>query len=336
MTTIAVPHLAREHVVRAVAGLRPFRPAGVRTELEWIAGRPVVHNYGHGGSGVTLAPGTAAVAADLAAGTGARRAAVLGAGAVGLCTARELQRHGVEVTVYAMERSPATTSNVAGALWGTFTIVDPAYATPETGARLAQLSRASHRFFSALPADRYGVRRIPLYLVGAAAELPWEMALTPELFPAAHLARDEHPFAAARVLRTASLMIEPERFLAAMEADVVAAGRGRIAARRFASLDDVLALEEDVVVNCLGLGARSVFGDETVVPIKGELALLAPQPAIDYAVISLDDDAYILPREGALVVGGSRVRGDMTPAPRAAEIDLILARARAMYRKGRN
>ena len=48
-------------------GLRPFRPAGVRLERARLADqRPLVHNYGHGGSGFTLSWGCAqAVAAKV-------------------------------------------------------------------------------------------------------------------------------------------------------------------------------------------------------------------------------------------------------------------------------
>jgi D-amino-acid oxidase len=45
-------------------GLRPFRRPGVRLELE--PGTRIVHNYGHGGSGVTFSWGCALEAADLA------------------------------------------------------------------------------------------------------------------------------------------------------------------------------------------------------------------------------------------------------------------------------
>jgi len=49
-------------------GYRPVRDPdgeGVRLEREQIAGRPVIHNYGHGGAGVTLSWGSAAEAAML-------------------------------------------------------------------------------------------------------------------------------------------------------------------------------------------------------------------------------------------------------------------------------
>lgn len=41
------------------AGLRPYRRGGVRLEIDRAGATPVVHAYGHGGSGWTLGPGTA-------------------------------------------------------------------------------------------------------------------------------------------------------------------------------------------------------------------------------------------------------------------------------------
>ena len=46
-------------------GLRPFRPAGVRLERAQLNDRrPVIHNYGHGGSGFTLSWGCAQAVTD--------------------------------------------------------------------------------------------------------------------------------------------------------------------------------------------------------------------------------------------------------------------------------
>lgn len=50
----------------AVVGLRPYRHGGIRLQLDrHVAALPVVHAYGHGGAGWTLAPGTAERVADL-------------------------------------------------------------------------------------------------------------------------------------------------------------------------------------------------------------------------------------------------------------------------------
>ena len=54
MVTLFAPVEARNVVkVRDWVGLRPFRPS-VRLERETVEGRSIVHNYGHGGSGITV------------------------------------------------------------------------------------------------------------------------------------------------------------------------------------------------------------------------------------------------------------------------------------------
>ncbi|PWT75449.1 MAG: FAD-binding oxidoreductase [Chloroflexi bacterium] len=63
-----ISHIQPEDVLSVVCGLRPAR-SEVRLELEEIsAGRWVVHNYGHGGAGVTLSWGCAAEVVDLIGG----------------------------------------------------------------------------------------------------------------------------------------------------------------------------------------------------------------------------------------------------------------------------
>src|SRR5690606_32002800 len=116
---LPAPNLADDQILRIVAGLRPCRRGGLRLEAETLdtgAGggrKTVVHNYGHGGCGVTIGFGCAEIAADLAqqalgqapgvAGDSTARAqtgrplpaiAVLGAGVIGLTTALELLRRG--------------------------------------------------------------------------------------------------------------------------------------------------------------------------------------------------------------------------------------------------
>lgn len=52
---------------RRVVGLRPWRRSGVRFELDGLSsGTPIIHNYGHGGSGFSLAWGCAGDAVALA------------------------------------------------------------------------------------------------------------------------------------------------------------------------------------------------------------------------------------------------------------------------------
>jgi glycine/D-amino acid oxidase-like deaminating enzyme len=66
-------------VIRSIAGLRPFRPSGFVVRAQKLDTKTVIHNYGHGGAGITLSWGTAQLAVDLAPRDGSRDCAVLAA-----------------------------------------------------------------------------------------------------------------------------------------------------------------------------------------------------------------------------------------------------------------
>ena len=59
-------------VIRTVAGLRPYRPSGFVVRGEALGDKRLVHNYGHGGSGITLSWGTSRLALDLGLGIAVR------------------------------------------------------------------------------------------------------------------------------------------------------------------------------------------------------------------------------------------------------------------------
>src|SRR5262245_55166814 len=137
-----------ERIIRTVVGLRPFRPSGFHVGAEALGDKLLVHNYGHGGGGVTLSWGTANLAVEkvIESGRGGP-AADLGCGAVGLATARLLQNRGFDVTIYARALPPDTTSNIAGASWYPTLVVDEALRTPAFNAQFERAARFSHRYF---------------------------------------------------------------------------------------------------------------------------------------------------------------------------------------------
>jgi D-amino-acid oxidase len=53
-TTLPRLKVSPELILREIAGLRPFRPSGFVVRSETLGDKIVVHNYGHGGCGVTL------------------------------------------------------------------------------------------------------------------------------------------------------------------------------------------------------------------------------------------------------------------------------------------
>ena len=125
---LAPVNVTPDRIIRIDVGLRPFRPAGFVVRNETLGDKTIVHNYGHGGGGVTLCWGTAALALEQA--PPVRHCAVLGCGAVGLATARLAQERGMQVTIYAAALPPETTSNVAGAQWWPSYVYDEDALTP--------------------------------------------------------------------------------------------------------------------------------------------------------------------------------------------------------------
>ncbi len=313
--------VSADRVIRQVAGLRPFRPSGFVVRAEGLGPKTVVHNYGHGGGGVTLSWGTAHLAVLEAVKTKATRCAVLGCGAVGLATARLLQRHGLEVTIYARDLPPRTTSNIAGAQWSPVSVADSDRRTPAFDEQFARAARLSYRYFQDLLGAGYGVRWIENYFLGEQPPRPsWERELIGDLYPAtADLGPGGHPFATPYARRVPTMFIEPHVYLSAVQRDFLIAG-GRIVVRELQGADEIGDLPEPLVMNCTGLGARALFGDAELVPVKGQLTALLPQPEVDYAVIA-PQGLYMFPRSDGIMLGGTFERGveSLEPDPQQAE-----------------
>ena len=328
---LAPVHVSEDRVIRTVAGLRPFRPGGFVVRAERLGDRTLVHNYGHGGGGVTLSWGTAELAVNAGFAGPDRDYAVLGCGAVGLATARLLQRRGGRVTIYAEHLPPDTTSNIAGGQWWPASVYDDDAATPAYLVQHAEAARLAYRQWQTLTGENYGVRWTRNYAVsrrpnpGQVGDDDPLRALAPEVRT---LAADEHPFTGLHVRQYDTMMVEPPVYLQAVLEDVMTAG-GRISVRRFETPAAVAALPEPVVFNCTGLGAGALFGDREILPVKGVLVVLLPQPEVTYNL--LGGGGYMFPRRDGIVLGGSFDRGDWDLTPEPHQIERILRQHRALF-----
>src|SRR5262245_22783279 len=150
-------HVAQERVIRIDVGLRPFRPHGFRVEREALGDKVLVHNYGHGGGGITLSWGTAKQAVDLGFDASKPDCAVLGCGAVGLATTKLLQERGARVRIYAKDLPPNTTSNVAGAQWWPASVYNHRVITDAYRAQHVEAARFAYRRYQGLVGGGYGV-----------------------------------------------------------------------------------------------------------------------------------------------------------------------------------
>jgi D-amino-acid oxidase len=325
-------------VIRTVVGLRPYRATGFVLRAEPFGAKVLVHNYGHGGGGFSLSWGCATLAADLVAERSPSHAAVLGCGVIGLTTARILQNRGWNVTIYAADLPPATTSNIAGAQWTPTTVFSEDAVTPAFLDTFQKAAHVANREFQLVVGPEYGVAWIDNYALKRDDRMS-----TPELDYATRVGIADLyagveridpasvPFVGFKEIRRFSTMLmEPNTFLPAVQRDFLLQG-GRIVVRNFHTQSEITALHEPVVFNCTGLGSRALFDDTALEPVRGQLTILEPQPDVDY--IYLTGQLYMFPRNDGVVLGGTFERGNWSTAVDSATQGRILAGHEAIFRK---
>ena len=316
-----------DRVIRTVAGLRPYRAPGFVVRAEVLGDKRLVHNYGHGGAGITLSWGSSKLAVDVGLQGHQGSVAVLGAGVMGLSTARLVQEAGFPVTIYAKALPPDTTSNIAGGQFHPFGHFRRDRVTDAWRAQFLAAVDYSWRRFQIMVGDDYGIRWLPTYVETSGRP---EEQLTPTFPPANRiLGPGEHPFPsdAPAVGRYDTMYVETGRYLRQLVRDVQVAG-GTIRVRDFATPAEIAAVPEQLVFNCTGLGSRTLFNDQELRPARGQLAILLPQPEVRYAYTM--EAGYMFPRPDGILLGGTFEldQWDATPQPEA--IARIIERHRTL------
>ena len=311
--------VAANRVIRTVVGLRPYRASGFVVRAEQIGRTRLVHNYGHGGAGITLSWGSSKLAVQLGLQGHQGPVAVIGSGVMGLTTARLVQEAGFPVTIYAEALPPDTTSDVAGGQFHPFGHFREDSVTPEWRRQFVAAADYSWRRFQVMVGDDYGIRWLPTYTeTGGEPEAPL-LATYPPINRM--LGAAEHPFPVDQLARYDTLYIETGRFLRQMLRDVQIAG-GRVQLRSFTARSEIEALPERLVFNCTGLGSRKLFGDEELRPARGQLVILLPQPEILYAFTGTS--GYMFPRADGILLGGTFQLDNWSTEPDPARTERIL------------
>jgi glycine/D-amino acid oxidase-like deaminating enzyme len=330
---VRLPHvrIGWDRIIRATVGLRPHRPSGFMLRADKLDGKLLIHNYGHGGAGMSLSWGTGLMATELALEQSERRVAVLGCGVVGLTSARQLQRRGFDVTIYAERVPPDTTSNMSLAgFTPTSGLVDFSRRTPEWEAQFRRAVEIAYRQLQLLAGPRYGISWITNYSPTDQRMEPGRGSnpLMPDSIRGSFVLLEpgQHPFPTRYAIERAEMRIEPSIYLDALVEDVLASG-GRIRIRKFDTPREVAALEEPVVVNCTGLGARALFGDPELIPLKGQLIVMIPQDDLTFSTNGALPTAastpgafvHMMPRRDGIILGGTSERDVWTMEINEAE-----------------
>ena len=328
----AAPRISMDAVIRVIVGHRPYRPQGFRVEREQFDDKILVHNYGHGGGGLSLGWGSSALAVREVADLMPGEVAVIGSGIMGLCTARLLQDAGWTVTIYTRDVYRHTTSNVAAGEWGPYSTHEDNQVDAAFLSRLDWAARISHHAYTNLTGEKYGIRWMETYELSDAAFGESVGATFSDLNTyQGDLEPGEHPFGERFARRIVTMQIDPGTLLRQLTADFQLAG-GRVVIRNFDDRAEVLGLRESVIFNCTGLGAAALFDDSDLVPAKGQLVYLPPDPAVDFMTIGSGQGLlYMVPRRDVLLLGGTNIPGDSSRNVEAGETERIVQEHRKIF-----
>jgi glycine/D-amino acid oxidase-like deaminating enzyme len=223
---------------------------------------------------------------------------------------------------------------MAGGEWFPFLVADPEKSDARFKTQLLSAAEFAYSRYINMIGDRYGISWIRSYSIsrdgfdedGPIGKHSMFRAMMPEF---RDLAPEEHPFLATNSVRQYdTLLIEPPRYLAAM-LDAFRAASGAIVVRSIADRNDIAQIPEKLVFNCTGMGAKDIFQDGELTPVRGQLTYLKPQPEVTYAVSH--DELYMLPRTDGVLLGGTYELGMASLAPDMVKQRKILARHKAFF-----
>lgn len=244
---------------------------------------------------------------------------VIGAGVSGLTTALVLLESGLIVTVYAADPPHRTTSAAAGAMWGAHLV--------ESDDRVAHWGMVTLRKLRDLAADAStGVREmrgLAAFLAGQADVPHFAVGLTgltaadPATLPTGYNSG----------LRYSAPVVTMSTYLDYL-ADQVIDGGGRLHfGRPLRDLNEATANSAaPVLVNCTGIGARALARDDDLVPVRGQVVVVANPGLTEFFVGERTlpgEITYIFPHGPTAVLGGVEQRGNDSTEPDPAVAEQI-------------
>jgi D-amino-acid oxidase len=339
-----------------LVGVRPHRRGGVCLKLEdepipsRFGSKFLIHNYGHGGAGITLSFGCASVVADhvrlllsdMRRSRTRASVAVIGSGVVGLTVAAELRRRWpkLPITIYAKELDLRKTTSFVAAGQFQPSGIWAEYQSDDAKKVLADyLRRSRDRIVEIQNSSRqhlYGIAFRRDYTLD-----DWNPGYD-DYTPADVVPRYKFgtlPFTrlnmAGREYRT--WLINPTILLPRLARDLRRRAV-RFRQKQFESKADFSDLRENIIVNCTGYGARALMDDPKVIARRGHLVLLRRTLPKQFYFFSGGCSngriMYVFCRQNDIVVGGTAQRGNDSESilePDRATFERMLSNARSVF-----
>ena len=245
---------------------------------------------------------------------------VIGAGVIGLSSALALLQAGLSVTVYGADPPHRSTSGAAGALWGVHLVGEDE--------RVGRWATVTLERFRELMADpRAGVKETA-GLQAFFDDQPEPPEMSAGLPGLAKADLETLPAGYRSGWRYQAPVISMPVYLDYLVDQLVAGGGVLRVGKRLSDLAQARELSSaPVIVNCTGIGARELVPDDTMVPVRGQVVVVA-NPGITEFFIGEgrvpERITYLFPHGPAVLLGGTEQHGNASTWPDLAVADEIL------------
>lgn len=353
---ITPPNLAFEHLGQEILCHRPMRHGSPNMVVERKKGKIIAHNYGHGGSGWTLGPGSASYvnsllvnfegSSDLKKDT---PITIIGGGALGLFSAYDLLQKGFRNMTIIAEQFDSLTSHNAGGLLAPVSMDND----PKMQKIIDRIGINAYRFYANIAQKKHIAFNSGAVIVPTYFENRQESGLEPYVGKVMKPAKDvildfgngtQRKMVAyddGIFIDTAKMMVVLRQYLEGRNITFIQ--------KKITSFNDV---PTKYIINCSGLGAVELNEDKALDSVQGHLIMLKDQNPADlqYMILVYFDEGqtksgqkvkrsfYIFPKQmpntglnDVGVLGGTFIEGATPKTPNKEEFSILLDGAKKFY-----
>lgn len=352
---IVPPKIDSEHLGKRILCHRPMREGSPKMNVYRLDGKIIANNYGHGGSGWTLAPGAASyvnglLESELKADKLSKKEniTVIGGGVLGLFSALDLADKGYKNITIVAESFDNLTSHNAGGLLAPVSMDNE----PKMQELIDKIGVDAYKFYKkiALKEDKdftEGAIIVPTYF-----ETREESGLEPYVGKVMQPAKDvtldfSNGTTRDMVSYDDGIFMDTGRLMELLHKTLN--GKVKFVTKKIKSFSEI---KDKVIVNCTGNGARKLSNDEKMISVQGHLIMLKDQDpkAIDHMILvyfgkdktksgfDVKRSFYMFPKRSVGsqiadigVIGGTFIEGADNTTPNEEEFDIMIEGARKFY-----
>lgn len=353
---ITPPKLNSSYLGQRVLCHRPMRMGSPKVSVEQRYGKIIVNNYGHGGGGWTLAPGSADYANYLLLNseyvkglTKDTPITVLGAGVIGLFAAYDLITKGYKNLTIVAESVDAQTSHTSGGL------IAPVSMDNDNKIKkiVYKIAFKAYSFYKVIAEKKHPHFKEGAIILSAYFERRGDSGLEPYVGVVMEPAKDVildfgNGTTRPMVAYDDGIFVDTDKMLAAVT-NYLKKNGVKFVRKKIHSFSQI---RDKFIINCTGIGAKELNDDGKLVSVQGHLIMLKNQNPSDlqYVITAWLEDGITksgqkirrsvsffpkhLPNSNANdigAIGSTYVEGATYITPNNEEFDILSKKAREFF-----